>query len=160
MGIVMNEEIELREKLEIRIVALLLGEASAFETAELEEAMQRDPELVAFHSEMRRTIELTREASKQADTSAEPAAASLKLSPERREALLAHFRQTKLVSALDSQRKRAVRRWLVPVTLAAGITILVSILSLFRFQDARKLRQLNAVGAPDVSGLGAERGTL
>ena len=36
----MNEEIEIREKLEIRIVALLLGEASAFETAELEEAMQ------------------------------------------------------------------------------------------------------------------------
>ena len=57
----MNEEEmkQLREQMEVRIVALLLGEASAFETAEIEQAMQRDADLAAFHAEMRRTIDLT-----------------------------------------------------------------------------------------------------
>src|SRR5437667_6212257 len=56
----MNEEEmkELREQMEVRIVALLLGEASAFETAELEEAMRKSPELAAFHVQMRRTVDL------------------------------------------------------------------------------------------------------
>src|SRR5437867_7943151 len=63
----MNEEEmkELREQMEVRMVALLLGEASAFETAELEEAMRKRLELAAFHAQMRRTIELSREATRQ-----------------------------------------------------------------------------------------------
>src|SRR5258708_37585436 len=108
----MNEQEirELRERMEVRIVAVLLGEASAFETAEIEQAMQRDPDLAAFHAEMRRTIELTREASKQFQTASAPAAAQPKLSAARREALLAHFKQGKVVEVPIKQLAPTRRR--------------------------------------------------
>src|ERR1043165_2263211 len=104
----MNEEEmrQLREQMEVRIVALLLGEASAFETAELEQAMQRDPELAAFHAQMRGTIDLTRHASKQVPAPSQPATEQPRLSPERREALLARFKEGKVVKAPVSTPKR------------------------------------------------------
>jgi hypothetical protein len=39
---------QLREQLEVRVIAMLLGEASAFETAELNEILAKDAELAAF----------------------------------------------------------------------------------------------------------------
>jgi len=132
----MNEEElkQLREQMEVRIVALLLGEASAFETSEIEQAIQRDPELAAFHTEMRRTIELTREASKQFQAVSASGPAQPKLSAERREKLLAHFRQGKVVGVpikrLAPSRRR---RWLVPASLAAGIVVFLSALA-FNFR--------------------------
>ena len=62
-----------RKQFEVRIVALLLGEASAFETAELQEAMQKDPELATFHKQMQGTILLAREASSQPNADAQTA---------------------------------------------------------------------------------------
>src|ERR1043165_7371980 len=131
----MNEEEmrQLREQMEVRIVALLLGEASAFETAEIEQAMQKDSELAAFHAQMRRTIDLTREASKQLSAPTQPAAEPLKQSPERREALLAHLKRGKEIQVTPSRPPRG-RGWLIPASLAAGILIFISILAVPRFE--------------------------
>src|SRR6266404_4471314 len=123
---------ESRGRLEVRIVALLLGEASGFETAEIEEGMQKNPELAAFHAEMRLTIGLTREASKQFQTATQPAAEQPKLSTNRREALLAKFKQGKVLASAVPWLKRRQRKWLVPASLAAGIIVLVTLLSTSR----------------------------
>ena len=45
-----------RELMEVRITAMVLGEASAFEEAELRDAIAGDPELKAYHEEMLRTV--------------------------------------------------------------------------------------------------------
>jgi anti-sigma factor RsiW len=45
-----------REQMEVRITALLLGEASAFEESELLEAIENDPDLETYYQEMRGTI--------------------------------------------------------------------------------------------------------
>src|SRR5256885_4840618 len=128
----MNEEQirQFREQMEVRIVALLLGEASAFETAEIEKAIRRDPELAAFHAQMRRTIELTREGSKEFQAANQPAAAQPKLSAERREALLAHFKKTKVMANPSDARPRRWEGWMIPVGLAAGIAALITLISL------------------------------
>ena len=146
----MNEEIDFRQQMEVRIIALLLGEASPFETAELEQAMQKDPELAAFHAEMRCTIELTREASKQVDTATQPAAAPLKLSPERREVLLARFKEREVVQDSGSETKPGSRRrWLVPASLAAGIIILLSAIFVPNYKRSSKFSPLaNLTDAP------------
>jgi len=152
----MNEEEmkQLREQMEVRIVALLLGEASAFETAEIEQALQRDPELAAFHTEMRRTIELTREASKQFQTASAPAAAQPKLSAERREALLAHFKQGKVVEVPIKRLAPPRRRhWLVPASLAAGIVLFLSALAMPRYFRARRPLAITLSSASHVEEL-------
>jgi len=152
----MNEEEmkQLREQMEVRIVALLLGEASAFETAEIEQAIQRDPELAAFHTEMRRTIELTREASKQFQTASAPAAAQPKLSAERREALLAHFKQGKVVEVPIKRLAPPRRRhWLVPASLAAGIALFLSALAMPRYFRARRPLAITLSSASHVEEL-------
>ena len=115
-----------REQMEIRIVALLLGESSPFETAEIQAAMQKDPQLAAFHDEMRRTIDLVGDASKisaQADAAGQP-----KLSPERRENLFAQFREKKVIRFPYIEPLRKYKRWLVPVSLAAGFLIFAGML--------------------------------
>ena len=119
---------ELRERMEIRVVALLLGEASAFETAEIEQALQSDAKLAAFHDQMRRTIGLTREASKQFSAITQTAVEPPKLSPERRAALLAHFQKGKVVATPAVLPKRRRRRWLLPTSLAAGFVVLASVI--------------------------------
>jgi Mg-chelatase subunit ChlD len=127
---------ETREQWEVRIVALLLGEASPFETAEVEQAMQDHPELAAFHDQMRRTVSLAQKASKPlpAETPQE-----LKLSPERRETLLARFKQTEVVHFRAAQPERRRRgRWVAPLSLAAGVVALagvVSTMNLFRSEE-------------------------
>lgn len=84
-----------REQMEVRLVALLLGEASPFEEAELVKAMLEDPSLAAYYKQMRATIGLVKEASKKSPGEAKPGApaAQPKLSEERRAALLAKLKQ-------------------------------------------------------------------
>src|SRR5438477_1569459 len=138
----MNEQN--KEQMEIRIVALLLGEASAFETAEIEEAIQKNAELAAFHAQMRRTIELTREASKQFQATAQPPAEQPKLSAERREALLAKFKEAKVVVAPIADRAHGRRWWLVPASLAAAIIVLLSFITRPRFAMTTALQRIAA----------------
>jgi len=50
-----------REELEVRIVAMLLGEANESEKAELEAEIQKDSELANFYKQMEQTIHLIKE---------------------------------------------------------------------------------------------------
>ncbi len=132
----MNQES--REQLEVRVVALLLGEASDFEAAALQEALQTDPDLAAFHDRMRRTIELTREASKQFTAGNPAPAAQPKLAPERRAALLARFREGKEVEVAGMRTERRRKRLLVELALAAAIVFLLISISIPSLQMAKR----------------------
>src|SRR5258705_9017775 len=69
-------------ELEARVVAWVAGEASPFETAELERIVAAQPELAVFKRRIEAVHGLVREA-------ARPDAAPLLLAPERRAKLLA-----------------------------------------------------------------------
>ena len=89
----MNPDPPSREQIEARLTALLLGELPAAEAELLRWSISQDPELQKLHDQLKLTIGFVSEAMKH-PVAEEPAAkaAPLKLSPDRREKLLAHFK--------------------------------------------------------------------
>lgn len=80
-----------REELELRITALLLGELSEAEAADMRAVLARDAELQKLHDDLKQTIQLVREAGvADAESMTEPAG-PLKLADERRKSLRAAF---------------------------------------------------------------------
>lgn len=80
-----------REQWEVRITALVLGEASPFEEAEIEKAVKEDAQLRAFYEGMKRTVRMVREiseAKKKDGLAAQP-----RLSQKRRRMLLMLFKE-------------------------------------------------------------------
>lgn len=118
-----------REQLEVRITALLLGEASAFEEAELLEAIQHDPALAAYYEEMRqmvKRVEETIQLAPMVESVAQP-----KLADARRDQLQELFKQAapaktiKLESPADRVRRLG---WLQhAAAIAAAMTILAAV---------------------------------
>lgn len=81
------------EELEERLTALLLGELTRGEEAEVRAALARDAELSALYERLRRTLDLVREATLETYTPAAPHTASDPcLDPARRERLLRQLR--------------------------------------------------------------------
>jgi Mg-chelatase subunit ChlD len=109
-----------REEMELRITALLLGELSAEEGAAVRELISHDRELTALHDRLKQAITLVHEAATSADQAASPQAAPLKMSEERREKLLAHFK-TVTPKEFVPEKKRAK---FTLVELAAAVAIL------------------------------------
>lgn len=114
-----------REALEARLTALLLGELSADEAAAVRRALAQDAALTKLHDQLQATIGLVRET---VATQAGPVAEQppLKLSDDRREKLLAHFKTVPLLPKLASDQK-AKRSWLIPMSVAAALVVLLGI---------------------------------
>ncbi len=117
-----------REALEARLTALLLSELSADEAAAVRRALAQDAELAKLHDRLQATIGLVRET---VTTQAEPAAEQppLRLSDERREQLLAHFKTVPLLPKLENTQK-VKRSWLMPMSVAASLVALLAIAGL------------------------------
>ena len=131
-----------REKLELRLTALLMGELPPEEAAALRALMAADPGLAALHARLRRAFELLREASALAEPPAPPAPAQL--SSERREKLLAHFKTATptpaapLAPAPIAEMPRRNWTWIVPTGIAAAvIAVLGAALLLPAFTSVR-----------------------
>src|ERR1051326_2570508 len=107
--------------LEARLTALLLGELTEDEAAALRRAIEQDPALSALHERLKHALSLVREAA--ADPAGQTAAppAPLKLSEDRRQKLLAHF---KTVELAVPPRRRGVH-WLVPMSAAAALVVMI-----------------------------------
>jgi Mg-chelatase subunit ChlD/type II secretory pathway pseudopilin PulG len=88
----MNPDQPSRESIEVRITTLLLGELPADEAALLRYTIAQDPVLQQLHDELKATLELVREAEKHPVAAAPEKSAPLKLSADRRQKLLAHFK--------------------------------------------------------------------
>jgi len=81
-----------REELEAKLTALLLGELPNEEAAALREIIEHDAGLARLYEKLSRTIALVRETAVTSEQQSAAPPASLKLSGERREKLLQHFK--------------------------------------------------------------------
>ena len=88
----MNPDQPSREQIEARLTALLLGELPAAEAELLRWSIARDPELQKLHDQLKVTVGFVREAMKNPAGAPVERETPLKLSPERRQKLLAHFK--------------------------------------------------------------------
>jgi Mg-chelatase subunit ChlD len=127
-----------RARLEAKLTALLLGELHADEIAALSEAMENDPELAHLYERLKVTIELVREGA------VNPAgqAASLKLSGERREKLLAQF---KTVTPKEFAKPRRSMDWLAPWAAAAVVAIFFGYIAIPNFAKSRTTGKKNSI---------------
>ena len=124
----MNPEKPSREEIELRLTALLLGELPADEAALLRYTISQDAGLQKLHDELASTIILVREVEQPpAETTAEKSA-SLKLSDERREKLLAHFQTPRPHNPLFWLKRIEVPRL---ITALACIALVAFVAAMF-----------------------------
>jgi Mg-chelatase subunit ChlD/negative regulator of sigma E activity len=132
-----------REKLEIKLTALLLGELPAPEAAALLEAIESDQELSAFYERLKRTVDLVRETAATPSEEAATQPVPLKLGDERRQKLLAHF---KTIKPREFVRPRSRKmKWWVPVAATAILALIVGAVVLPNFVRARTSSQSNSI---------------
>jgi Mg-chelatase subunit ChlD/type II secretory pathway pseudopilin PulG len=115
-----------REDLEAKVTALLLGELPAEEAALLRELIVRDTGLARWHDRLKLTLELLRETAA-ADAAAPAPSAPLKLSPARREKLLAHFK-TVAPKEFAPPPRRTISSLAALLAVVAVVAILASML--------------------------------
>ncbi|HWC60739.1 MAG TPA: von Willebrand factor type A domain-containing protein, partial [Verrucomicrobiae bacterium] len=132
-----------RAQLEAKLTALLLGELHADEVAALRNAMEQDAELAALYERLKATVELVREGAAQPKVEQ----ASLKLSAEKREKLLASF---KTAAPKEFAKPRRVMDWLVP--LAACVAI-VGVLAVMLLPSLAGTKRRARVGRPQTDQL-------
>ena len=123
----MNEDSHIDPELEARIVALVLGEASDFERDELMRLVEQQPELAAFMEEIQQTHRVLRNIG----TTEFQTEGEWKLSPERRETVLATLDGRTPTSVVEvtpkinfASRRRFVSRlsWVAAVFVVVGLT--------------------------------------
>ena len=120
-----------RDELEARLTALLLGELSAGEAAAVCDAVAQNPELARLHQRLKQTIGLVREtvASPADKLAAKPD--DLKLSVERREKLLEHFKASREPEAEPEvivPRRRWQMQWRTALLNAAAVIALLALI--------------------------------
>jgi Mg-chelatase subunit ChlD len=119
-----DSPIDPRSALESSLTALLLGELPHEEAAALHQKLAQDAELAKLYERLKHTINLVREtvASPAVQIAGQPT--PLKLSDQRRQKLLQHF---KTVAPKEFVRpRRRPMPWLVPVGIAAGLVVIIS----------------------------------
>ena len=112
-----------REETEVRLTALLMGELPPDEAAALEKKMAADLDLQDLHARLRQAMELLREATALPEQPAPPVPAQL--SSERRERLLAHFKNPAPAPSAVIVKPRRDWSWVVPLGLAASLIALL-----------------------------------
>jgi Mg-chelatase subunit ChlD len=111
-----------RAELEAKVTALLLGELNPDEADALRQTISQDAALAKLHQRLRLTLDLVRETAATSVGALSEQPAPLKLSPARRESLLAHF---KIVTPKELAQPRAERlSWIVKI--AALVIFLVA----------------------------------
>ena len=134
------------EPVEARIVAWVLGEASAFEATELERLCEERPELLVFRRRMRALHGLLTEAE-----AAEPDQ-SWKLPPEKRKVLDEIFGVQKVVLS-DPQQELRIRRSRRQtfLTIAACLVLTLIVAGLFASGGAsmKKARKVSYTREPE-----------
>jgi Mg-chelatase subunit ChlD len=133
-----------RQEFEAKVTALLLGELPEAEAVELRQRIAQDPNLAKIHGRLQATIQLVKETVANPEEQAEAQPATLKLSEDRRQKLLAHFKTIKpkeIAEAPSRQRSS----WLVPMAAAAAVVILLIPLALPNFSRARLASQRSTI---------------
>ncbi|HEY3900481.1 MAG TPA: von Willebrand factor type A domain-containing protein [Chthoniobacter sp.] len=129
------------EKLEMQVTALLLGELSPAEAADLQARIAAEPALAVLHTRLSKALELLHEATAVPDQPAP--AAPVQLSSERRERLLAYFKTAPSEPApvskpipMASTRPTRDWSWLPPLGIAAAVVALFGFFAMPKFANA------------------------
>src|SRR5476649_175915 len=125
----MNPEKPSREEIETKLTALLLGELPAEEAQLLRWAISQDAALAQLHDRLKLTIGFVREVAAHPAEAAPAQTAPLKLSDERREKLLAHFKTIapgEFVPLVPPLKKR---REISPLLAMAAAIALIAVLA-------------------------------
>ncbi len=153
------------EELEVRITALLLGELSADESAQVRSEIGRNPEMQQLHDRLQLTMGIVQATLASTDESVSMSVP--KLSEDRRQRLLQHLKTSPAVASRGtpkhgSQTARSGRMpWYVPMTVAAVLIGLLSIEGLLRetggthsrSESLGTYRELSTAAQPLGSGL-------
>src|SRR5204862_466901 len=128
------------------------GELPTEEAAALRELIAKDAQLAELHNLLKHAIDLVREA---AATSAEPAtaqAAPLKLSDQRRQKLLTHFK-TVAPKEFKTWARRREWSWIVPLGAAALLVAMIGAFAILPGFSRREMLidQLGARSPQDSS---------
>ena len=147
----MNPEMPLKpqDESEAQLTALLLGELPHDQAAALHQKLAEDAELAKLYERLKQTINLVREtlATPAAQTAGQPT--PLKLSDQRREKLLQHFK-TIAPKEFVPPRRRGMP-WLVPVGIAAAFVVILGGLLLPAFSKAKSRGQSLTFGTLSLS---------
>jgi len=138
-----------RAEVEARVTAMLLGELSEAETAELREILAKDAALAKWRDQLAVTLDLVRESTATSAGSQTESAGALRLSPARREALLAKFKTVELPTLAEHRKRR--RSWVVPLAAAAAIMLMAAVL--FHRRIGENGSALTLASARDDGGL-------
>jgi Mg-chelatase subunit ChlD/anti-sigma factor RsiW len=135
----MNPDQPSREEIEARITALLLGELPGDEARLLRWTISQDPELQKLHDRLKSTIGFMHEAVKPSVDAITPKDVPLKLSPERRQKLLAHFKTPRANKLF--WLKRIEVPTLVPVLAVLAVVALLVAIAVPNFVKSRSSSQ-------------------
>ena len=144
-------------EVEARIIAMVIGEASDFEKAELQRLMQEDPALQRFHDEMLALHENI------ALASAPDQDDEWKLSPKRRSELLEHFGSKSedetlalpTPSPLTSPYKTFKHQWRSATGIAACLVITVVIVAVMNPDDVLYQYEPMVEATPEIMSFSA-----
>ena len=115
-----------REEIEAKLTALLLGELPAEEAQLLRWAISQDAALAKLHDRLKLTIGLVREVAANPEDAAPAETAPIKLSDEKREKLLTHFKTVRPIIVLPPLKKR---RDISPFLAMAAALALIAVLA-------------------------------
>ncbi|MCU0788476.1 MAG: hypothetical protein MUC91_09870, partial [Verrucomicrobia bacterium] len=126
-----DQPLDPREELEIQITSLLLGELEADAAARIRKAIKQDAELARLHDQLAQTLDLVKAASADLPAASEMTAnaAFLRLSDDKRKALLARFK-TQKPDALRKPKPRSPGIGLLELAAIFAILALLSALLL------------------------------
>src|SRR5437588_1809369 len=126
-GCIMNSENtpQSREQIEASLTALILGELPAEQAFNLGRMLEKDAELAKLYERLKQTIGLVRETA--ATGANEEQATPLKMSDERRQKLLAHFKTVK-PAQFGAPKRRHQLTWLEVAAVVAILAVLAALL--------------------------------
>ncbi len=124
------------EEHEVRITALLQGELSADESAQVRNEIGRNPEMQRLHDRLQLTMSILKATLASTDRSVSMSVP--RLSEDRRQRLLGHFKASPAVTSRETPKFRSHTAhrwrmpWYVPMSLAALVIGLLSVEGLLR----------------------------
>jgi len=125
----MNPEKPSREEIEPKLTALLLGELPAEEAQLLRWAISQDAALAHLHDRLKLTVGLVREVAADPADATPAQSAPLKLSDEKREKLLAHFKTVAPKEFVPLVPPLPKRREISPLFAMAAALALIAVLA-------------------------------
>ena len=141
-----NPSANSRDQIEARLVAMLLGEASAYDEEQLREQLKTDADLARFYSEIQRTMPLLREAIASGQGKK---ASRVQLSSKRRKELKQTFVGDERLAKRKVMRPE-FRRLIIAAAAVIALLLVISALLLPAIQAPRSLALVERLDSADA----------